>query len=260
MKPTSTVLILISALLLTSPIAFAKKKKKTEDTALAVVVVPDSTGASKPSSLRFSGSLGYVYNTYESAMVSVAQHALMIKGAAQWNLPSVERVSLGFSGFYTLLPFNTTRYVNTSGNAFDVSMRFLGLNLRANYDTPWMTGPWNLQLALGWYLNTSFVQNDLFGYEWVNGPQIYPQVSYRLDEKRTLGGYVKFSPVMSGATRVLSPGTSFELAGGLYALFPAPFLQNHTAIVGLDYAYLSIKPQDLMVTANSASLTMGLQF
>ncbi len=260
MKSSSTVLILIVALLFTSPTALAKKKKKAEEAVPVAAVMPETASALKATAFRFSGSLGYVYNTYQSAMVSVAQHSLMIKGAAQWNLPSVDRVSLGFSGFYTLLPFNTTRYVNNAGNAFDVSIRFLGLNLRANYDTPWMTGPWNLQLALGWYVNTSFVKDSLIGYEWVNGPQIYPQLSYRLDEKRSIGGYVKYSPVMSGATRVLNPGTNFEVATGLYALFPAPGLPNQTAIVGFDYAYLSLKPQDLMATANSTSLTMGLQF
>ena len=184
----------------------------------------------------------------------------MAKVSAIARTNAFERWSLGFSGFTTLLPLNSILYVSGAGVAEAISIRFLGLNLRVGYDTSWLPNPWNLQLAAGWYLNTTFVQNNRFGYEWVNGPQLYPQLSYRLDEQRSVGGYLKFSPVMAGPSSVLSLSRNFEVATGLHYLFPVSWIGNRSISIAVDFAHLAIQPDAVRVISNSTSLNLGMQF
>ena len=258
MKHSSRVLLLITASVLISSPALAKKKKNQDGVESPITESVRPSSVSK--NLQFSVSLGYVYNTYQSQFASGGQHSVMAKVSAIARSESFERWSLGFSGFSTVLPLSTIRYVSGAGVAEATSIYFLGLNLRVGYDTTWLPSPWSLQLATGWYVNTTFVKNNRFGYEWVNGPQLYPQWSYRLDEQRSIGGYLKFSPVMAGPSSVLSLTRNFEAATGLNYLFPASWLGNRTASIAVDFAHLSLQPDALKVFSNSTSFNLGLQF
>jgi hypothetical protein len=259
MNRIATGLIAFMLLLQTTGTAHAKKKKKE-------VVIPEVTQtndrfASAPAGrFQFSALLGYALNTYQSDLVSSSQSSIIGKFSIQYPFESWRRWSLGVSGFATLLPLNQTRYTTVTGIRDQVTIRYLGLNLRAHFATDWLPQPWLLSIAGGWYTNTTFVTNNRFGYEWVNGPQLYPQLIYQVDEQRQWGGYLKFSPVFSGPTSMLSWSRNFEAALGIFHSAPWPWWNNRIGLIQLDVAHLQIKPSLAKVYSNTVSMSLGLQF
>ena len=206
--------------------------------------------------VKFAGGLGLGYNTYNSTLVSISQYSLVAKFGMNYRNKKFERLSLNLNSFFTALPFNTS-LIQIGAISDNVSVRYLGVNLRAGYDTPWLTGDWKLQLNLGWYYNTTFVTNDRFGYVNANGPQFFPAVSYTIDENSSVGGYLKFSPMSTGFS-FLNSSMNYEVAAGAYYMFPGLLFGKFKHTLNLDFAHLSIKPDAVRAFSNSTTIGLGV--
>jgi hypothetical protein len=201
----------------------------------------------KPRS-RFTANAGVSVSTLSYAQTGVAgfsQIAVTAKGAMTYYfLPS--RWDLGLSAYFTALPLST----NISGT----SARFIGVNFRVGYSTPWLHDPWRLNLLAGGYYASMFVSGSLFGYRNLSGPQLFPTLSRSLGGGDSLIFYGKFSPVTDGA-QLLSLSNR-EIAGGATWLHP---LQGRHSIAGsLDASQLRFSSAD--TTIQSTSLSLGASY
>lgn len=145
--------------------------------------------------------------------------------------------SVGISGYLTLLPIQ---------ESYAASARFLGLNFRLGYNFLSVPLPWRVSLHVGSYYATMIVAHNAFGFENVNGPQIYPVVQRLFNKGKSVRGYFKLSPLSTN-----SAGLSFasrELAFGAEYVFFSK--RGKTRSVSLDYS-------DFLV--NLPGLTDGTQ-
>ncbi|MCM2276673.1 MAG: hypothetical protein NDJ89_01185 [Oligoflexia bacterium] len=99
----------------------------------------------------------------------------------QWELQA--------SGFANLLPFGAERETDQA--------RFFGVNLRAGWE---MLESDRLSVSLlgGIYFLTMSVPSAEFGFRNIAGPQLYPQFRYFTGLRRSISGYLKFSPITDG--------------------------------------------------------------
>ena len=233
----------------------ASASANTKDVQSPIAISPSVHSFSE---FDYSASLGWGLNTYNSSAISMAQYSALINASATFHPESNERLSFKLGAFFTALPLSTSR-VLLNGSETSVSIRFLGINAGAGYETPWLAENWKLGLKLGWYFNTTFVTQNLFGYESVTGPQFYPTATYRLSEQSLFEAYFKFSPMMENAS-FMSLSQNYEVAAGLQYLFPFDFLGSNQSMLQLDFAHLSVKPSQVRVFSNSSSLSFGVLF
>ncbi len=214
--------------------------------------------AEKDHALNYSASMGWVYHTYNSNAVSMAQYSVLTKGSVSYSSPFLPGYTFEWGSFFTALPLNTSR-VLVNGNLNDVTIRFLGTNLRAGYETPMLKGYWKLGLNLGWYFNTTFVTQNLFGYESVTGPQFFPMVTYQMGDLSTLRAYFKWSPIVRNIS-FMRTSENYEIASGVSWTFPFDFLGLNQYLLQFDFAHLSLKPNEVRVISNSSSFSLGALF
>lgn len=155
--------------------------------------------------------------------------------------------SVGVSGYVTLIPITEN---------YEASARFLGLNFRLGYNFLSIPPPWKLSLLVGSYYATMFVKGNTFGFENVNGPQIYPLVQRMLNKGKSVRGYFKLSPLSTN-----SAGLSFasrELAFGVeYVFFNK---RGKTRSVGFDYSDFLVSLPDQTLAAKTISLSVSYGF
>lgn len=137
-----------------------------------------------------------------------------------------------------------------SASRTDVSMRFLGANLRFGYSMYF--GGSRLSLLGGWYLTTTFVTNNAFGFKNMAGPQLYPMLTFGLSRHSDFMMYAKYSPVV---------GLSFsdrEIAvGGGYIY---KFTDEHPLSLNVDMADLSFTLDRVKVESKSLTFSLGYGF
>lgn len=157
-----------------------------------------------------------------------------------------ERWKLGFSGFYNPLIL--------SKNQPDPGIQFLGLNLRASWETHLLPEPWNLSLSGGYYYTTSFVSDISYGYANLQGPQFYPNLSRKFERGDSAGIYFKFSPVTSNFQ--LLNLSNREIAAGL--TYSRPVNGNHQGTISLDLANIQLNPYGIQNRTYSLGLGYSL--
>jgi hypothetical protein len=206
--------------------------------------------ASTPSRLSMSVGLQPSYITYsEERVTSFTQTALTAKASASYLLFPPNWDVAG-SAFYTLLPLSHTQ---------PTAARFLGLNFRVGYKTPWLSGPWELRLMGGWYYTTMFVSDLSYGFRNMNGPQLFPTARRTLGNGAIAGAYFKFSPVTDG----LSPLSlsNREIAAGLSYSFPpgqgGSSIRKKRWSLLLDFASMQLSIRQRLFKTNSLSLGVG---
>lgn len=220
--------------------------------------VESNPQAGNQRSLDFKAALGWVYNTYNSNAVSMAQYSVLAKASMDYSLPSFSEYSLQLSSYLTALPLNESR-VLVNGVLNDVTIRFFGANFSARYEPTVFKGSWKLGLHLGWYFNTTFVTQNLFGYEAVTGPQLFPTISYRFENQSSLGAYFKWSPMMKDVS-FMRISENYEIAAGLNWIFPFHLLGMNQYLMQFDFAHLAVKPNQIRVISNSSSFSFGALF
>ena len=160
------------------------------------------------------------------------------------------------SANYLLLPpkwdLGATAFATafTLSHTGDVSVRFIGLNLRLGYLFPAVKDPWRFAVYGGWYYSTMLASDQTFGYLNISGPQLFPTLRRTFANGHAMTGYLKFSPV-SNALSLMSLSNN-EIAVGLGYLIPT---KKHTYSVNLDYARLSFTAGATALT--SSNLTLG---
>lgn len=251
------VVVLWIAMVLCSPGVFAGDEVSSEPVREVEVPGEPAQTARSPSLIRYAGALGLGYNTYNGHLVSLDQFSLVTKFSATYRNANIKRMSLTLNAFITALPFNSTT-ITVRSSPVDVTFRHLGVNLRLGYDTPWLSAPWKLIVNFGWYYATSIVTNGYFGYVNAGGPQLFPSVSYELNNGGVVSGYLKFSPILNGLSFV-DNGLNFEGAVGFIYLFPGKlFNKRYTA--NLDIAHFTMNVDSARAISNSYTLGMGLIF
>lgn len=153
----------------------------------------------------------------------------------------------GLSAYFNLLPL-TSSFATTQ-------IRFLGLNARVGYRAPWLPSPWALKLQAGWYYLTMIVSTNDRGFASMNGPQLYPSITYTRENGHRIGGYLKYSPMFNGFS-VMSLGNSEIAAGGSYAL---PRANGHRILFNLDYSTSWLLISGVQFATTSFSLSAGYE-
>jgi hypothetical protein len=149
-----------------------------------------------------------------------------------------------FSGYFDFSPISDSSGAN---------LCFLGLNGRIDYSVPFVSDPWKLNIAFGWYYVTSF-GSDNYGFANVNGPQIYPSVRYYFKSENFLSGYAKYSPVVSSAA-FLPFGSREEAIGLGYGIQVS---SQHQISFNLDFATLRLVLDQSV--AQTRTITLGLSY
>lgn len=196
---------------------------------------------------KFSAGIGPTLISYsETGVADYSSIALTGKANYARSVFSANW-SAGVSGFLTLLPLTEN---------YSASARFLGLNIRLGYHFLKVPAPWALSLQIGSYYTTMFVSGSQFGFENVNGPQLYPALQRTLENGKVLRGYLKLSPLTANTS-----GLSFrsrEIALGLDYAFSAK--GQRPLSIQLDYSNLLLKLIDQTITTKTLSLSLSHRF
>lgn len=167
--------------------------------------------------------------------------------------PFGERWAYAGSGYFTLTQLSKSRE--------DASARFLGLNARVGYYFPGLGDAWTLSLWGGAYYATMQVTTSdpdlIFGFKNQRGPQAFVVLKRTLGSKLFASGYLKLSPIMASVTD-LSISDSSEKAAGLSMGWKLP--SGNMVILGLDFAVLNLKIQEIALQSGSTSIGLGYSF
>ncbi len=195
----------------------------------------------------FSPSIGYAsITTKQTGITDYSTDALLLKMSVNYRLkPNVW--DIGMSAFGTALQFSKSESIKAN---------YLGANARVGYLFP----AWNERIFLsiygGWYFSSMLVEGNLFGFQNVSGPQVYPSIRYSLAPNRVLNGYFKFSPI-SNQFSFLNLGNR-EIAGGVGY---SHLLENERSVsVALDLSNLTLNQNGTQVETNSLSLSVQFGF
>ena len=195
--------------------------------------------------LRFGMGVGVSSLAYQQDRVAnYSELALTGKLSAQYRLAPEWDVML--SGYFTALPLSSSRN--------DTSVRFLGLNLRAGYSLPFVQAPWRLSILGGGYFATMFVSNELFGYQGVMGPQIYPSIQRELSSGSILTAYAKYSPVSQGGSLIDLKSREWAIGAG----WINPLKDGRQFSINVDIADLLVIGST--TSARSQSFTVGVGY
>ena len=147
------------------------------------------------------------------------------------------------NGYVTVLPFSQNR---------DVDMRFMGANLRGGY--AFVSKPkGRIRLLLGVYYVTTFVKDDLFGYQNFWGPQVTPSFLWYASSKLTFGLYGKYSTVADGSSGLFG---NRELAAGFHLKFGG----KSSRPIALTFDFASLEVVIGAVRAESRTVSSGFSF
>jgi hypothetical protein len=200
---------------------------------------------------RFQGNVavGYAYHLYaETLSPQLTQQALVAKFGAQFALGA--RWALAANVYGTLFPF--------ASNLGNTDIRFLGTNGRVGWKVPGASKRWEAWLWLGWYYTTTWAPSNSLGFKDMNGPQLYPTLSFSFGQGRhSLSAYGKYSPVSEDFVPTFR---SHELAAGLSYLAPAS-RKGRRLGVSIDFARLYLNLRDLVfIDSRSTSLSFVYHF
>ena len=199
---------------------------------------------------RFSAGTGLTLISYRQQNVTpFSEKAVTVKGSVSYRLVP-EKVDLGFSSFYNVVPFGST---STKG----FKMQYLGLNGRIGYNLIGAPSHFRVNINGGIYYNTSF---STIGFGNMMGPQLYPEFIYVFKNGNSLLLYGKFSPAFS-ISNSFSFSDNREAAAGLHYGFPISISGFSSRMsVGVDVSQLKLSvPPDWGCT-NTYSLSTGFSF
>ncbi len=135
----------------------------------------------------------------------------------------------------------------------DDSIKFFGANVRAGYVIHKPLSPWRFTINGGWYYVTTF--GSPIGFTDLNGPQIYPNFSYKINTDESAFGYLKYSPIADKFSLLSLSNREIALGGGYN--FKA-FGKHLTA--GLDLAFISVTFPNIKTESTSLTASVGMRF
>lgn len=94
---------------------------------------------------------------------------------------------------FAITAFGTVANLHSSDP--DLRAKFLGINFRIGYMTPWLREPWRFGIMVGTYYTTMFVTDNAFGIKDLMGPQVFPTLRHTLRNGDSISAYIKYSPV-----------------------------------------------------------------
>ena len=198
-----------------------------------------------PFSIIAGGGLSFLSYT-QTRKSELNEQAITLKASVSRPIDQAQRWKWGINGFGTLLPFNSS----VSG----LQLRFLGLNGRVSRVLTAPGSRLEASLAVGIYYLTTLGASSGIGN--VSGPQVFPEVSWAIDQSNCIYGYFKFSPVNSGfrflqlSNRELALGSSWShrLDSG------------HPVSMTLDSSDLSLNLSGVQVSTHTLTLGAGYGF
>ena len=174
----------------------------------------------------------------------LTQLMLTAKGSISKTISENHRWDFALSGYISVYPISDNE---NSG------LRFYGVNARFGYLFPFVKRPWQLGVAAGYYVVSSF-GSDVLGFSNVSGPQVYPTFRYYFNSGNFIATYIKYSPIISGVKAL--PFANRELAYG--AAYGRQLSNGHALSLTIDYASLRLLLDQ--VEADTGSLTFGLSY
>jgi hypothetical protein len=181
----------------------------------------------------------------EGSTVDYSATLLTAKGGVNYLFPA-SLWEAGFSAYVTALPISTS---------IDVAARFIGLNLRGGYRFNLDEKKWRVVVLGGWYYTTMFVENSAFGFRNMQGPQLFPSVSYVVNERDSANLYLKYSPVGANGIGGLSFSNHEKAIGGAYT---RRFKNGRSASVTVDVASFELLIDGVPIESNSISVGLSL--
>jgi hypothetical protein len=194
--------------------------------------------------LKKSIGIGLTDLTYSQTGVDEFKEKLLtLKGGLEMQIPN-SAWSIG-GGFF----FNAFELSNTG----IYQLKILGVNLRAGtFLTPHESAV-HVKFNGGLYYNTSISE---IGFKNVIGPQIYPEIIFRMGGRSSVMIYGKYSPVLvAGSFNMIR---NREIATGIY--FRQAFGDGKSFLAGIDYAGLDASVGAEEAKARSLSFGIGLGF
>jgi hypothetical protein len=212
-----------------------------------IVIPTQETGKPQtrpPLRWRKSFSIGITNLTYsQTAVDPFTQKLITIKGGVEIPITD-SRWSIG-TGFF----FNAFELSNTG----QYQLKILGINFRLGR---FLTAPESrIQVRFngGVYYNTSL---SVIGFKNMLGPQIFPELSYRISNQRSVLVYVKYSPVLvAGGIDIIR---NRELATGIY--FRQALASGSGFFAGIDIAGLDAAAGLDEARVRSVSFGIGFGF
>lgn len=200
------------------------------------------------SPFSWSFGTGISFITYEQgSTVSLSQKSLTVKAAADYALSRRWSVS---GNVYTNI-------VTLSSNMGATSARFLGANLRANFDPKLVSSPSRLLLGGGFFLSSMTVKDNLFGFKTFLSAHAYPSYSYTRKDGSVIGSYFKLVPI-SASFFTLS-FLSREVALGVS--YTTRKIKSNRYSLSLDYSNLLIRSAGFSRTyLQTFSVGLGMAF
>ena len=161
----------------------------------------------------------------QTGMSDFSEIALTAKLSSIFKLS--DRWFLNGSIFATAVPI--------SSNLAGITANYLGVNLKISYRFTRPSSPIIFYLAAGGFYSAIFVTRQMFGYEGVIGPQIYPTLGVQLSSKNSLSLSFKFSPV-ANQIQLLKLSNREQAVGLVFNHVNSS--NDHSVGVSLDYSQL----------------------
>jgi hypothetical protein len=136
-----------------------------------------------------------------------------------------KRWNMGFSGLLATVPL--TNNITSSGNS-----SLLSLEAKAGYIFPKELKSWRLNVSLGLYFTTMFVDTNYFGYKGAIGPQLGAQFQQILWGSNTGYVYLKLTPMPASGISFNLTNREYDIGLGLVR----PLSNQHPLTINFELA------------------------
>jgi hypothetical protein len=181
-------------------------------------------------------SLGYDSNQ-QTGVSNFSQLDLGIKLGGQY-LFTPDSWGISFDSYSTFLPLTS--------NQPGISSIFLEADIRVSrmiIINP--SSRWAFKMMVGWTYLTSFTSFDTLGFKNAYGPELYPEVEYRLSDEQLITLYLKYVLLIDGGTLFSINNSEFAIGGDYSFLLKwSPLLKlsslGHWLNVSFDLSNLAL--------------------
>lgn len=185
-------------------------------------------GGKKEKPWHITPSLGLAFYSYSESTISLSILGILFKVSGGYRFKNkLERFEAIGGGSITALPFYNSDSTRTT--------RFMSLYAKAVYHSPWLKGPWALNLSGGYQYTTMIVSPADHGFGYMSSLLLYPSVTHQFS-KGVGRAYVKYAPIFGIAlgNREIGFGFGYDL----------PLKNEKTVAIDLDVSNIGFTSTD----------------
>lgn len=194
--------------------------------------------------------LGFSYINYsQTSVATISEIAVTPRFTGRFTLN--EKISFETNAYYQALLLSDS----PSGS----SVQMLEFNVEGSYFIKKIVNErWQLKISAGYYYTTAFSNSASFGFNNVNGIDLFPQLSHTLPKDQSAWISFRYAPILNGLAFLSLNNTEMTIGAG-YSFTPTE-KKKRVISATFDIELLQLNLGGIQVNSNAYTLGGRYQF